>query len=441
MIPRYEQPEVSRLWDDQAKFSKFLKVELAILESLEGENIPKGIAQSIAQKAKIDPARIQTIEEEVKHDVIAFCTSITEQLPVSEAKFFHYGVTSSDIIDTAFTLQIRDSLDLILFQLKKTCQAIYQLADKSKNIMCMGRSHGMNAEPMSFGGKWLGHYAEFSRRLKQYQDYYKTQLTGQFSGAVGNYTILSLEQEEQACRKLGLKAEASSTQVIPRDRHSDLLNIGALVGCAIERICVEIRHLHHSDIAEISEGFSKGQKGSSTMPHKKNPIAAENLSGMARLLRSHSLVGMENTVLWHERDISHSSAERITFPDHFGILFYCLKRLTSTLNNLEIHKDIIEKKVLEQNTYLSSYYLHQLIAQTNLRREDIYPIVQAAAFEANKNKELGLFTKIILEELSKKNIKVSLPTLNENELRKIYLGYYEGSAKRVLREYPLPEIE
>jgi adenylosuccinate lyase len=441
MIPRYEQPEISRLWDDHAKFAKFLQVELAILEALEEHQVPKGIAQSIKEKVKINPTRIEEIEAEVKHDVIAFCSSITEQLPVSEGKFFHFGVTSSDIIDTAFTLQIRDSLELIIRQLKKTCLAIHNLADRTRNIMALGRSHGMNAEPLSFGGKWLGYYAEFSRRLKQYQDYARTQLTGQFSGAVGNYAILTLEQEEQACRKLGLKAEATSTQVIPRDRHAELLNLGALLGCAIERISVEIRHLHHSDIGEVSEGFSKGQKGSSTMPHKKNPISTENLSGMARLLRSHSLVGMENTILWHERDISHSSAERITFPDHFGILFYSLKRLTGTLDNLEIHKERIESKVKNQSVYLSSYYMHQLLTLTPLKREEIYPIVQSAAFEAEKSHDHALFSKKILEQLEQKKLKVNLPVLNEQELRKIYLSYIDGSFKRVLKEFPLPSLE
>ena len=351
---------------------------------MEGDLVPEGASEKIRAKVKINPERVYEIEKKVKHDVIAFCTSITEQLSAEEGKYFHFGVTSSDILDTSLTLQIKQSLEIITPALKETCVALRNRAEETKNWITIGRSHGMYGEPMSFGQKWLGHYAEFCRRYKDLQDFFENELTGQYSGAVGNYTVVKSKYEKQALSTLGLRVEPHSTQVIPRDRIAKLISITSLLADAIERVAVEIRHLHRSDVGELYEGFTKGQKGSSIMPHKKNPISGENLTGMARFLRSHLIMAHENTILWHERDISHSSTERMYLPDHFGILLYSLNRLTSTITNLEFNKEVIENRVKNQSNYLSSYYLHHLLKNIDVPREDLYYWVQEASFKLKK---------------------------------------------------------
>jgi len=431
MIPRYEKKEISEIWTDDYKFQTFLKAELAIMEALEDSKIPKGSAKKIAGMVKINPARINEIEKVTKHDVIAFCSSITEQLEPALGKYFHFGVTSSDIIDTALTLQIKDSLSLIIKSSEKLLNTLYARAKSTKNLLCMGRSHGMYAEPMSFGGKLLGHFCELQRRHQDLVHFFKHDLTVQFSGAVGNYTILSPALEEKAAKILGIKPEPVSTQVIPRDRIAKLLSIHALYATAIERLCVEIRHLHHSDINCLHEGFSKGQKGSSIMPHKKNPIAAENLTGIARLIRSHQQVAIENVVLWHERDISHSSAERLMLPDNFGLMLYAIDRLNETIERLEFHEDIIEAQVKNTYSYLSSFYLHELIEKTNLTREEHYALVQAAAFKAEEGRNPEVFFTSLNEQLKNKNLKVELTKLSFDAIKKLYLKYSDAIFARV----------
>lgn len=429
MISRYDHPEISSIWEDSAKFNYFLEVELALLESIEGDIAPKGICDHIRSKASINPARISEIEKTTKHDVIAFCSSITEQIDEKYKKYFHYGVTSSDIIDTALTLQIKASMQEVIGQFDKLLSALKAKAIEFKELMCLGRSHGMYAEPMSFGQKFLLAYSEFSRRLEDYKSFYENELTGQLSGAVGNYAVITPKIEKKALDKLNLKVENVSTQIIPRDRIAKLISIHGLIGCAIERLCTEIRLLHHSDINELHEGFSKGQKGSSTMPHKKNPIATENLSGIARLLKSHVMVAMENTNLWHERDISHSSAERFILPDSFGCLYYALKRLTSTIENIQVHQDIVENKVKENFTYLSSYMLHELIKMNDTSREELYAIVQQASFEA-KN-DIDFFEKIN-SICANNNLKAPIFKNDGEQVRNIYMKNVNTIYERTL---------
>lgn len=443
MVPRYEQEDMSALWSDEQKFNCFLKVEIAILEALEEKDIiPKGIAKKYKQNAIINPDRIAEIEKTTKHDVIAFCTSITEKFPAEVAKYFHYGVTSSDVIDSALSLQLKMSLELIVPEFQKLLRALYNKAEKSKNLPCMGRSHGMYAEPMSFGQKILGHYNEFARRYLDLLSFQANELTIQTSGAVGNYTIIDSEIEEKVATKIGLKVEPLSTQVIPRDRIAKLIQIIALSASAIERLCVEIRHLHHSDLYELHEGMAKGQKGSSIMPHKKNPIASENLTGIARILRSHAAIAQENCVLWHERDISHSSAERLYLPDNLGLFLYALRRLTSTVEALELHEKHIESKVYENATYLSSFYLHQILKQSDFYREDVYLVIQKAAFEsleADSEKCHHIFYETLLKELKLKgwdSLKLTPPT--REEIKKIYLKEVDQVFKRSMEIYPLP---
>lgn len=416
MIPRYDKTEISQIWELESKYQNFLKVELASLKAMEGKLVPEGISE-VFKEAKINVDRIEEIEQTTKHDVIAFCTSITEQFPAEKSKFFHFGVTSSDVIDSATTLQIKDSLELIIPSLERTCEILKRRAEETKDWICMGRSHGMNAEPMSFGQKWLSFHSEFSRRLSDLREYFSSQLTIQLSGAVGNYTIIDPIIEKQAAESLGLHPEPVSTQVIPRDRMAKLVSLNALIAVAIERIAVEIRHLHHSDIGELHEGFSKGQKGSSIMPHKKNPISGENLTGLARVLKSHVSIALDNNALWHERDISHSSAERLYLPDNFGLLYYSLERLNSTIENLVFHKEAIESKTKSNVSFLSSYYLHYLIQNTDKTREELYKVIQSAAFAQRPEEGAKDFhQKIItaakesgIDETVLNNIEVATP--------------------------------
>lgn len=444
MIPRYDRPEMSSLWSDQAKFSTYLKVELAIMKAFEQQGIiPQGTADHIEKSVEIRSDRIDEIEATVRHDIIAFCTSITEQVEPKFGQYFHYGVTSSDIIDTSLTCQIKESLDTLFPIFENFLKNFFQFAEKYADQVCMGRSHGIYAEPMSFGQKMLGHFNEFYRRYQDYKNFYNHELTGQFSGAVGNYTVTNTKLEETALAYLGLKPELASTQVIPRDRLAKLVQIGALFGSALERVAVEIRHLHRSDVAEVSEGFRPGQKGSSIMPHKKNPIAGENLTGMARLLRSHASIALDNVVLWHERDISHSSTERVYLPDHFTLLAYSLHRLNDTISRLEVHTKAMEQRVLNNPQYLSSYYLHQLLDLTELKREDLYPLLQQTSFQLMQKAQNGVsmqansFKEELDSILEDNGIQLELKEMDFDQLKSLYLSEVETIFSKAKTKYTL----
>ncbi len=427
MISRYEVEEVSKIWSEDFRFKKLLEVELALLQSLEKKGrIPAGTTAHFGN-VQIRPERIKEIEETTRHDVIAFCTSVTEQVNPEHARYFHFGVTSSDVLDTALSLQLRDSLHLVKSSLEGMLQALDERIEETKNLLCMGRSHGMSAEPMVFAQKFLSIRVELARRLIDYDHLLAHELTGQISGAVGNYTVLDPEIESLTLATLGLKVEPVSTQVIPRDHLALMVSIGALTAVALERLAVEIRHLHHSDIGEVHEGFAKGQKGSSTMPHKKNPISSENITGLSRMVRAHVGVALENTVLWHERDISHSSSERLFLPDHFGLLVYMLRRMTSTVKNLEIHREKIEAKVDQHFATLSSAILHQLIELNPVPREELYALVQAASFQA---KNLDEFLKGIESGVIKAGLKWDSTKLNSAQIKKSYLSNFETVLKR-----------
>jgi adenylosuccinate lyase len=426
MISRYEVKDISQLWTDQKRFETFLKVELALLKALETKKIiPSGVAAAF-KNVTINPTRILEIEEVTRHDVIAFCSSITEQVSPDKARFFHFGVTSSDILDTALALQIRDSLLVVVGDMKLLLSALSEQVQKSKDLLCLGRSHGMSAEPMIFAQKFLSFHQEVSRRLSDYENILQHEITGQMSGAVGNYTILDPEIEALTLTELGLKTEAVSSQVIPRDHLAKIVSNGALLASALERMAVEFRLLHHSDIGEIHEGFKKGQKGSSTMPHKKNPISSENISGLSRMIRSHLDIAIENNVLWHERDISHSSNERLYLPDHFGLLSYALRRMASTVENLELHREHIESKALGGFAALSSYILHGMISLNEVTREELYAFIQEASFT---NKNATDFTKWIESKASQKNYKLP-KLLTPSGLKAHYMQQFEKVLKR-----------
>ena len=417
MIHRYEVPAVSAIWKDEQKFKRYLEVELALLRSLEDAGrIPAGTVSAF-QNVEVRPARIAEIEVTTRHDVVAFCSSITEQISPEHARFFHFGVTSSDIIDTALSLQLRDSITLVIAALETVITALDKKIAETRDLLCLGRSHGMAAEPMIFAQKFLSFRCELGRRLQDYQLALKTEITGQLSGAVGNYSLLSPEIEAKTLSFLGLKPEPVSTQVIPRDHLAKIISIGALTGSALERMAIEIRHLHRTEVGEVSEGFGQGQTGSSTMPHKKNPVSSENISGLARVLRSHESIALENILLWHERDISHSSAERLYLPDHFGILVYSLHRMGSTLTNLEIHREQIELQVTRNHRIFSSLLLHKLIEQNSCSRETLYALVQAAAFQS---KSLDDMIGVISRSGAQHGIQSELSAVSFEDLKRHY---------------------
>jgi adenylosuccinate lyase len=430
MIHRYEVPAVSAIWKDEQKFTRYLEVELALLRALEEtKRIPSGTHQAF-QSAQIRPARIAEIEVTTRHDVVAFCSSITEQVAPEQARFFHFGVTSSDIIDTALSLQLRDSIRLVVSAIESLISSLDQKISETRDLLCLGRSHGMAAEPMIFAQKFLSFRCELSRRLEDYHSALKNEITGQLSGAVGNYSLLSPEIETKALSFLGLRPEPVSTQVIPRDHLAKIISLGSLTGSALERMAIEFRHLHRTEVGEISEGFGRGQTGSSTMPHKKNPVSSENISGLARVLRSHESIALENTLLWHERDISHSSAERLYLPDHFGLLVYSLNRMASTLKNLEIHREQIESRVTGNHRIFSSLILHKLIEQNTCSRETLYSLVQAATFQSSTLPEM---IQVISDSGSQHGINATLSAVSFDDLKRHYQTQFDQVYARATR--------
>jgi adenylosuccinate lyase len=429
MIKRYNILEIESIWSEDGRFKYYLEVEIAHLRSLEKAGlVPQGLPDKLVS-ARINPERISEIEKTTGHDVIAFCTSITEQFAPEDGRFFHFGITSSDVIDTAQSLMIKDSMAVVEKDLASLAAALKVSAHETENLLCMGRSHGIYAEAMIFAQKFLSYYAELIRRAQEWSET-KNSLTGQFSGAVGNYTVVTPELEDMTIKNLGLKVEPVSTQVIPRDHYAKIISIGGLIATLLERMATEFRLLQHSDVDEVREGFSKGQKGSSTMPHKKNPISSENIAGLARLIRSHVTPAMENCALWHERDISHSSVERMMLPDHFGLLSYTIRRMKNVVENLVIDREKIEAKVKNNEKIYSSYVLHQLIqSNTQTKREDLYEAVQAAFFNSKTKEELKIQ---LTKELDARSIKHETDKWIDFEfLRAHYIEQFKKIQKRV----------
>jgi adenylosuccinate lyase len=427
MIPRYEVEAISRIWTEDARWRRVLDVELALLAELEASGMAPPGTRAAFDGVRVDVQRVHEIESLTRHDLIAFCASIAEQVAPESGRFFHHGVTSSDVLDTALALQLRDSLVLVEQALTDLLKILDAKIEETRDLLCVGRSHGISAEPMIFGHKFLSSRAEFTRRLRDVKHLLASELTGQFSGAVGSHTFLDPAFEARALARLGLPVEPVSTQVIPRDRVALILSIGALIATAIERISIEIRHLHHSDIAEVHEGFRPGQKGSSVMPHKRNPVSTENLCGLARVIRSHADIGHQNALLWHERDISHSSAERLVLPDHFGLLVYSIERLGSTLAGLGIHRDFIENKVRLQFTCLSSRALHGLVERNASPRETLYSIVQESAFSAS---DLEGFILHLQERCSREGLQFDPETLSWNGIKQAYRNNFDEVLER-----------
>lgn len=386
MIERYSREEMKKIWELDSKFDYYLKVEIAVCEAYSDlGQIPKKDVEAIKKLAKFDVARIDEIEREVNHDIIAFLTCVNENLGEDLAKHMHVGLTSSDVIDTALALQIQDTGKLINEDLVNVINSLKILAKKHKNTICIGRSHGIHAEIMTFGVKVCAWIDAFERVHKNFKHALEEIRVGQISGPVGTYSNISPEIERITCEKLGLKPARISTQVIARDLHAYFMQSLAMIGSVIEQFSTELRHLQRTEVLEVEEGFKKGQKGSSAMPHKKNPISGENLCGLARVVRSNSLAAMENIALWHERDISHSSVERIIFPDSTILIDYMLNRFKTLIDNLVVHeKNMLKNANLFGGIVYSQKVLLTLI-EKGLTREEAYRVVQRNALDAFEN--------------------------------------------------------
>ena len=385
MIDRYSRKELRNIWADENKYKIWLDIELAAAEAMEKLNIiPKGVVKKVRSKAKINVSRILEIEEKVKHDVIAFLTSITEKAG-KEARFLHKGMTSSDVLDTCFNLQLKKSGEVLLDDIKNLLTSIKKQAIKYKTTLCIGRSHGIHAEPITFGLKMLTFYQEFLRNKKRLEDSINEISTCAISGAVGTFANIDPRVESYVAKKLKLKVEPVSTQIIPRDRHAQFFSTLGIIASSIERLATEIRHLQRTEVLEVEEFFGKNQKGSSAMPHKKNPILSENLTGLARMVRSAVMPALENVALWHERDISHSAVERNIGPDATATLDFALTRLNGVIKNLNIYpKNMLKNLNLTNGLFFSQRVLIELTL-VGFSREQSYALVQKHAMQAWNN--------------------------------------------------------
>ena len=383
MIDRYSREEMKYIWDLNSKFDYYLRVEIAVCEAYAKlGKIPMEAVEEIKRKASFSIERIDEIEREVRHDVIAFLTCVNESLGEDLARYMHVGMTSSDVIDTAFALQIQDSGNIIKEDLDSVIESMRELARKHKNTVCIGRSHGIHAEVMTFGAKICNWIDILERQRANFENALEQIRVGQISGPVGTYSNISPEVEKITCDILGLEPARVSTQVIARDYHAYFMQSLALIASVIEQFAVEIRHLQKTEVLEVEEGFAKGQKGSSAMPHKKNPVLSENLCGLARVVRCNSLVALENIPLWHERDISHSSAERIILPDATMLLDYMLNRFTNIIDNLTVYEENMLENINKTHGVIFSQRVMLKLIEKGFAREKAYDLVQPKAMQA-----------------------------------------------------------
>jgi len=382
MIERYSRKKLTNIWADENKYKIWLDIELAAAEAMEKlKIIPKGVVKKVKAKAKINVARILKIEETVKHDVIAFLTSIAERAG-KEARFLHKGMTSSDVLDTCFNLQLKQSGEILLDDIKILLATVKKQAIKHKKTLCIGRSHGIHAEPITFGLKMLTFYQEFLRNKKRLEDSIGEISTCAVSGAVGTFANIDPRIESYVAKKLHLRVEPVSTQIIPRDRHAQFFSTLAIIASSVERFATEIRHLQRTEVLEVEEFFGKKQKGSSAMPHKKNPILSENLTGLARMVRSSVVPALENVALWHERDISHSAVERNIGPDATITLDFALIRLNGVVKDLNIYpKNMLKNLHLTNGLFFSQRVLIELTT-VGFTREQAYDLVQKNAMHS-----------------------------------------------------------
>ncbi len=431
MIPRYTRKEMAQIWEPLNKFKIWLDIEIYAAEAMEKYKIiPKGIASKVKKKAKININRIDEIEKKTKHDVIAFLTSIAETVG-PEAKYLHQGMTSSDVLDTCFNIQLKQSGRILINDLDQLLKTIKAKVLKYKHTITIGRSHGIHAEPITFGLKLATFYEEFKRNKKRLVQAIDEISTCQISGAVGNFAHLSPNIEKYVATKLGLKAEPISTQVIPRDRHAYYFNVLAVIASSAERMATEIRHLQRTEVLEVEEFFSSGQKGSSAMPHKRNPVLSENITGLARLVRSYAAPAMENVVLWHERDISHSSVERNIGPDATVTLDFLLQRLANVVKNLIVYPKNMEKNLNKFKGLIFSQAVMLKLTQKGVSREAAYKTVQSNAMKTwNKNEDF--YNNLKQDKVIQKHLTTK--ELNDLFNVKTYMKNVNHIISRVLKK-------
>mgnify|MGYP001223271577 CR=1 FL=1 len=431
MIPRYKRKEISKIWEPNNKFSIWLEIEILICEALaEKGKIPKKSLMSIKKNAKFNSSRIDEIEKEVKHDVIAFLTNVAENVG-EDSRFIHKGITSSDIIDTAFSLQLRQSCKIIKKELKDLIENLKLKALEYKNFTCIGRSHGIFAEPTTFGLKMLAKFCEFKRHYKRLCDAEKQISICTISGAVGTYANIDPYIEKYVSKKLNLNTEDVPTQIIPRDRHAHLFSTLGLIASSIENLATEIRHLHRSEVREVEEFFSKDQKGSSAMPHKKNPILSENLTGIARVIRSSCIPFMENVTLWHERDISHSSVERTLAPDTLVLCDFALNRMKNVIKNLVVNKKMMKNNLNKTNGLYNSQRVMLKLIEKDISRERAYKIVQTLALKSWKIQKN--FKELLKKDKSVRSL-LSIEEINNLFDLNYFLKNVDFIFKRALHE-------
>ncbi len=416
MIERYTLPEMGKIWQDEFKFRTWLKIEILACEARsEFGEIPNEDLEVIKQKAGFDVKRVLEIEETTKHDVIAFLTNVAEYVgPVS--RHIHYGMTSSDILDTTLSIQMKTAGELLLQRMEELKSILKARAIEHKHTLCVGRSHGIHAEPTTMGLKFALWFEESKRNISRLKNAIETISVGQISGAVGTFEHLSPKVEEYVCSKLGLKPAPVSTQIIQRDRHAEFLTTLALIGASLEKIALEVRHLQRTEVLEAEEYFSKGQKGSSAMPHKRNPIVSERIAGLARVLRGNAVASIEDIALWHERDISHSSVERIVVPDSCIALDYMLDLTVKLVKNLLIYPENMLKNLnLTRGLVFSQTVLLKLVSK-GVSREDAYKIVQTAAMDVWADQNKNLFDELAhSNEVNKYLSSAELKEIFENK--------------------------
>ena len=408
MIERYTLPAMGAIWSEKNKLNNWLKIEIAACEAWASlGRIPAEAVKVIQDKAQFDVERIQEIEAEVRHDVIAFLTNVGEFVG-DESKYIHLGMTSSDILDTGLAMQMRDSVDLIMEKLEKLKSIVAALAIKYKNTLCIGRTHGVHGEPTTFGLKMALWFSELERDMERLQQARDVIAYGAISGAVGNFAHLDPRVEEYVCTKLDLKCCPVSTQVIQRDRHAQLMTTLAVIASSLEKMATEIRNLQRTEILEVEEPFQKGQKGSSAMPHKRNPMMSERVAGLSRVLRGNALAALENVALWHERDLTHSSVERVIIPDSCILLDYMLQKFIGVVEGLVIYEDNMARNIDKTLGLVFSQQLLLALLGTGMQRDPAYKIVQQRAMQSWTDKldfkELVLQDETIMNQLSVKEI-------------------------------------
>jgi len=403
MILRYSRKEMSNIWDEKNKYQIWLNIEIAAAQAMENlKTIPRGVVKKVKKKAKVNVDRIHKIESKVHHDVIAFLTSITEKVG-SEGKFLHKGLTSSDVVDTCFNYQLVQAGNILKKDIDEILVILKKKSLKYKNTICIGRSHGIHAEPTTFGLKLASFYEEFKRNRKRLENAIKEISTCAISGAVGTYANVDPKVESYVAKKLNLRIEPISSQIIPRDRHAYYFSVLAIIAGSVERVATEIRNLQKTEINEVEEFFDKKQKGSSAMPHKKNPILSENLTGLARIVRSYVIPALENIALWHERDISHSSVERNIAPDSTITLDFALHRLKNILKNLNVYpKKMLENLNITKGLIFSQRVMLEL-TKYGFSREKAYKIVQKHA-QNSWNKNISFYESLVNDRLINKRI-------------------------------------